>query len=129
MEENLAAESPPKKRRFAQGFRVAEPSVIFERVTKPFVNPDFISKKFTGVTRASQWTAAFILPLLIIATFPIVVAIDAVINQVILNGDDLGNQLTIASFMATGIGIGLFLFAVWLWFFWVKTGGFGLFAY
>lgn len=96
---------------------------------KPILEPSFVPKRFfEDVSRTSQWMAAFFLPIVIIVTLSIVFAANEVVEDLLLNGGDLGNQLDIFKFVSTFISLSLFTLGAWGWFLWVKTGGFKLFA-
>lgn len=109
-------------------FRTMDGKALFHSIGKPILQPKFIEKRNLEVTRTSQWLAALFIIVPITISLALIVAIQQVIVDVFLQGD-LGNQTEIMRFVVTAIGLGMFAFAAWLWFLFVKTGGFGLFAY
>lgn len=112
----------------ASRIRTTDFVLVREGISKPILEPSFIPQKFLHeVPRTAQWMAAFLLPILIIVTLAIDVAILETIEGVLLNGEDLGEQSNIFQFFTTAMGLGIFILSAWGWFLWVRTGGFKLF--
>lgn len=100
---------------------------LVERFGKPLLQPKFIPERyFEGVSRSSQWFAAVLLSVVVPVSLVLIVAIDTIIVDLFLNGEDF-EQLTFLSFLVNLIGLFFFCLAAWSWFIWVRTGGFGFF--
>lgn len=82
-------------------------------------------ERFEDVSRASQWIAAFALPFFIIPNLVFVVAFKELLEDILLQTITDG-QLVIMEFLVTALTLAAFIFSAWLWFQWVRTGGFGI---
>ncbi len=108
-------------------FNATNRGETIKRIANPILEPKFIPRRyFEGVTRSGQWFAAIMLSVIVPVSLAIIVAIDVVIVDLFLNGEDF-DQLTFLSFLVNLIGLFFFCLAAWSWFIWVKTGGFGFF--
>lgn len=114
------------------GLRNAQYAEIAKGYGQRAFSPAFLEGKgrirYNDITRASQWTAAILLPLVIIISLPFIVVFVSLLADVLLQSDQSG-QNGILGFIVTAIGLGSFCLAAWFWFLWVRTGGFGLYGY
>lgn len=114
------------------GIRNADYPEILKGYGRRAASPDFLEGKgrirYADVTRASQWTAAILLPLVIIISLPFIVVFVNLLSDVLLQSDQSGQE-GILGFIVTGIALTSFCMAAWMWFLWVRTGGFGLYGY
>lgn len=92
---------------------------IIDEVTNPFFLPDM-----PEVTRFSQVMAAILLPFVVMITFTLVVSTHFIMVSILQYVEDT----VVFPFLVTGVSLGAFIFGAWMWFIWVRTGGFGLFA-
>ncbi len=88
-------------------------------------------EKYTegGEDRAMQILSLCILPVLIVVSLPLIVAVNETMAQLFGVSEYNETQTGIVGWFITGITGGLFLLAAWSWFQWVRTYGFGIFRW
>lgn len=80
------------------------------------------ARQAAGQLRTAQWLAVVLLPVFLIAAFAVAVALREVVNSFL--PDAIDSISAVGLFIGALLLIGVFAMA----FFWVRTGGFGLFA-
>lgn len=110
--------------------RVAATSSKAARTTARHIyEPDWLEGRIPTerVTLIGQLMALTILPFFILLSFNLITTFIAIVAAYALQGD-LGNHAGPIGWIVTASSAMLFCLAAWLWFQWVRTGGFGLFA-
>lgn len=107
--------------------RTLDREAIRERLLSERVSDHFIPERLQDVSRTAQFIAAFLLPFIIIFSFAIIEAIAGVLAGLFGVGD-FGTDNGIIGFFVSGFVLLFYVLNTWMWFLWVRTGGFGLFA-
>lgn len=127
--ERIAEDVSRRKRNALMNMRTADKAEAVNGYLRPIHSPKFLAN-LPEVTRASQWLAGLTLPIFIIVTLVIDVATLQVLTDVFLQDPAIASdQLPIMQFLVTAIGLGIYILSAWAWFLFVKTGGFGLYAF
>ncbi len=113
--------------RLGTRFRTTDFGLIGTSTGKRILEPKFIPGKYFDVPKTAKWMAALFLPIIIIVTLALVEALNQIVEEILLNGGDLGDQSAIFSFFSTFLALVFFIFGAYFWFLWVRTGGFKLF--
>lgn len=93
------------------------------------LNPPQLERLTDASTRVTQIVALCFLPVVIIVSFELITAAHAVISGIFGANPPTGAQFDIIGFLLTAITAGMLILAAWTWFQFVRTSGFGLFAW
>ena len=89
-----------------------------------FVEPRFLDK-FPEVQVMGKFLALIVLPIIMIFTMALTVVIQIIVSSVLtVIGPD-----TLMEFISSFIGFAVYLVFNYGWFQWVRSGGFGVFAF
>lgn len=91
------------------------------------IEPEFVADLREEVTWIGQWIAAFLLIIIVPLTFKFTVIFHRLLVTLVLRGLFSGAES--GAFIVTLLTLLFFTISCWLWFQWVRTGGFGLFRF
>lgn len=114
------------RERLLRRIAFSEPKFLASQGLDRLLNPRRFEAVIAETTRASQWMAVILVPLVIVISLPFLVAFHTLLEDLLLQQIG-GGQLAIFQFLVTALTLGAFIFVAYGWFLWVRTGGFGFF--